>query len=465
MLDGFDDGPNSERLWNPTTGIFHARPVRAQPLLRRARPAPRRPDADRRRAHQLRTSVSRTRRIYNPRRRRTSGGADMAVGRWYPTATLLPDGRVLAFAGDNIVQDRPGTDAAVRGRIGQLAARGLQPERRTRGRDLPSAKLTSPLYPFMFVLSDGRVLDAGPDTTTRILDTAVVDVVDGRARARSTAQRRDVPAEQDHEVGCLGRPRLRRGQPRTTSDGRTAVIDMNARNARLARDRADGVRALLPQPHAAARTARCSRAAAAQCRTASTSTNAVLPAEIWNPDTETWTTVASLTKRAPLPLDGPAPARRARADGRRRRSCPARSRSTRRTPRSTRRRTSSRAHARRSPPHPRRCAYGSDASTSTTPDAAQIAHVSLIRSPSVTHAIDMNQRFQFLNFTQAAGKLTVHRAGERQPRAARRLHALPRRHERRAVGRQVPARAGRPTPPPPPSRYSARSGVRRSRAR
>ena len=42
-----------------------------------------------------------------------------------------------------------------------------------------------------------------------------------------------------------------------------------------------------------------------------------------------------------------------------------------------------------------------------TPNAAQIAKVSLIRSPSVTHAFDMNQRFQFLNFTAGAGKVTV----------------------------------------------------------
>ena len=42
-----------------------------------------------------------------------------------------------------------------------------------------------------------------------------------------------------------------------------------------------------------------------------------------------------------------------------------------------------------------------------TPNAAQIAHVSLIRSPSVTHALDMNQRFQYLNFTAGAGKVTV----------------------------------------------------------
>ena len=40
----------------------------------------------------------------------------------------------------------------------------------------------------------------------------------------------------------------------------------------------------------------------------------------------------------------------------------------------------------------------------TTPNAAQIAKVSLIRSPSVTHAFDLNQRFQFLNFTAAPGR-------------------------------------------------------------
>ena len=38
--------------------------------------------------------------------------------------------------------------------------------------DLTASTLTSPLYPYMFVLSDGRVLDAGPDLTTRILNPA-----------------------------------------------------------------------------------------------------------------------------------------------------------------------------------------------------------------------------------------------------------------------------------------------------
>ena len=75
--------------------------------------------------------------------------------------------------------------------------------------------------------------------------------------------------------------------------------------------------------------------------------------------------------------------------------------------------------------------------TVTTPNAAQIAKVSLIRSPSVTHALDMNQRFQFLNFTVNGEHAHRRGAGEREPRAARRLPALPRRHERRPVGRLV----------------------------
>ena len=43
----------------------------------------------------------------------------------------------------------------------------------------------------------------------------------------------------------------------------------------------------------------------------------------------------------------------------------------------------------------------------TTPDAADIAKVSLIRLGAATHAFDMNQRFQWLGFTRGAGTLTI----------------------------------------------------------
>ena len=42
-----------------------------------------------------------------------------------------------------------------------------------------------------------------------------------------------------------------------------------------------------------------------------------------------------------------------------------------------------------------------------TPDAARIASVSLIRLGSVTHAINMDQRFLPLGFTAGSGTLSV----------------------------------------------------------
>ena len=38
-LDGFGAALNSERVWNPQTGIFTLGAVRTQPVLRRPRPA------------------------------------------------------------------------------------------------------------------------------------------------------------------------------------------------------------------------------------------------------------------------------------------------------------------------------------------------------------------------------------------------------------------------------------------
>ena len=34
---------------------------------------------------------------------------------------------------------------------------------------LSGARLTSPLYPFLFTLTDGRIINAGPDTITRTI--------------------------------------------------------------------------------------------------------------------------------------------------------------------------------------------------------------------------------------------------------------------------------------------------------
>jgi fibronectin type 3 domain-containing protein len=132
---------------------------------------------------------------------------------------------------------------------------------------------------------------------------------------------------------------------------------------------------------------------------------AVLPTEIWDPGTETWTTTASMSvgreyhSTALLLPDG----RVLMAGGGQ-------------LPGSTA--TNEYNAQLYSPPYlfkgsrptigsaPSLVQYGSTFQIST-PDAAGIASVSLIRTPAVTHDFDQNQRFLPLTFTQGNGVLTV----------------------------------------------------------
>ncbi|MBY0373616.1 MAG: DUF1929 domain-containing protein, partial [Bryobacteraceae bacterium] len=85
----------------------------------------------------------------------------MAFRRWYPTATALPDGRVLAMSGASVAI----TDYVPTPEI-------YDPRNNTWTR-LDAAALTMPTYPQMFVLPDGRVANTGTyeyPTATRILN-------------------------------------------------------------------------------------------------------------------------------------------------------------------------------------------------------------------------------------------------------------------------------------------------------
>ncbi|MDA0180308.1 DUF4082 domain-containing protein [Solirubrobacter phytolaccae] len=107
--------------------------------------------------------------LFNPVSKTWARGADMSVARWYPTATTLPDGRVLVVSGDNAVLNRQNQPVPL------TIASNTLPEIYNPATDtwqeLPAAQRWMPLYPFMFVLPNGKVFDAGPDKTTRTLDT------------------------------------------------------------------------------------------------------------------------------------------------------------------------------------------------------------------------------------------------------------------------------------------------------
>ena len=184
--------------------------------------------------------------------------------------------------------------------------------------------------------------------------------------------------------------------------------------------------------------------------------NGVYPAELWNPATGQWTTLAAMQvtrqyhSTALLLPDG----RVLSAGGGICGTCDP-SATWRRTPRSSRRRTCSRttdpASSRRGPTissAPATSTYDAAFSIST-PDAASIGKVALVRLGAVTHSVNMEQRYVPLSFTAGGGSDQRHRPGQRQHRAAGRLHAVPDRRRRRPLGGEdgecPPAAAAPPT--------------------
>ncbi|MET0886925.1 MAG: LamG-like jellyroll fold domain-containing protein, partial [Mycetocola sp.] len=401
VLDGFAAAPNSERLWDPVLDTFVGIPYSRNLFC-----AGHIQLADGRLllvgGHISADNGLADTTIFNPSTNQYFRAPDMTVGRWYPTVTQLPDGRVFTIAGDNIVQDRTGqphslTDASV-----NSLPEVFNPRTNT-WTDLDGARLTSPLYPFMFVLSDGRLFDAGPDTTTRILDPrtwqwSVVGTspFDGMSAVMYRPNK-------IMKAGTWADPDFA-GSQVYNAHGRTAVIDMNAatpawrETSAMAFPRAYQNLTLLPDGKVFA-------SGGMSTSDGVDISKAVLPAEIWDPDTETWSTVASLQNgreyhsTALLLPDG----RVLMAGGGQLPGSGAVNQ------------TNAEIY---SPPYlfkgarpsissaPSNINYGASFDINT-PDAASISKISLIRLPSVTHGFDQNQRFQFLNFTTGSGKVTA----------------------------------------------------------
>ncbi len=135
--------------------------------------------------------------------------ADMAFPRWYPTATTLPDGRILAISGWTVP--------------GQLAdTPEIYDPALNVWRSLAGATLSNPMYSFMFVLPDGTVLNAGPDRQTRRLDVVAeswIDTGDSLISGHSAVM---YQPGRVMKSGTHGDP----DNPAPSADPRTVVIDM-----------------------------------------------------------------------------------------------------------------------------------------------------------------------------------------------------------------------------------------------
>jgi hypothetical protein len=382
------NGGTSVTLWNPNSGTFTSVPNSAtnmfcdgQTLLSDGRMLAAGghadwgvgiPNAD----------------IYDPVSRLWTSIPPMNFPRWYPTLTTLPDGRVLSISGSNQNENAIVPTPEIYNPTTNVWTA------------FPNSPLTVPLYPFMFVLPDGRVLEAGSvsgSAVTEVLDLnqmqwSVVDsnVVDGHSAVMY----------QPGKIMKSGTGSVP-GMGNVPAQPVTFVLDMTQSSPRWAQTasmnfpRAYHTLTMLPDGTALA-------TGGETTLDGQNYANAVLQAERWSPTSQTWTTMAPeqvgrlYHSTAVLLLDG-----RILVAG------------------SGRAGTAPQLSAEiYSPPYlfhgprptissaPAEATYGSKFVVNT-PDAASISSVSLIRLSAATHGFNNGQNFQTLAFQQTTGALNI----------------------------------------------------------
>jgi hypothetical protein len=324
--------------------------------------------------------------VFHPATNTWSLGPNMKVARWYPTVTPLRDGEMLITSGG------PNTPEVFT---------GSGPTR-----ELLGASKTLPLYPWLDVAPDGRAAYTGPDDVLRRLDATGLG-------AWVTYGPRD-GANRDyggHVLYDIGKVLVAGGGPSLAS---AVVVDINGNDptitptGSMAIGRRQHNVTVLADGTVLATGGNSSGASLVDLA------NGVYAAELWNPATGTWRTLAAMQvtrqyhSTALLLPDG----RVLSAGGGICGTCDdvgylAKNAEI------------------YSPPYlfapdgsgalatrpaitsaPETVGYGA-AFQVTSPDAASISKVALVRLGAVTHSNNMDQRYVPLSFTAGAGSLTA----------------------------------------------------------
>jgi Concanavalin A-like lectin/glucanases superfamily/Galactose oxidase-like, Early set domain/Bacterial Ig domain len=395
LIDGFAAALGTERLWDPQTGSFtaisHDRNLfcAGHGLL---------PDGRMFVAggHVSAYAGISDGTIFDWQTNAWSRTPNMARSRWYPTVTTLADGRLLVLSGDNVTRDVPGQTPPFTNPSDTLPE--VYDPAANAWTQLSGAQRRIPLYPFMFVLPDGRVVDAGPDTQTRVLNlttqtwtSIATSPIDGHSAVMYRPGR-------ILKSGTWADPDF----DNLAVTNRAVVLDATQPSptwrevAPMAFRRTYHTLTVLPD----------GTVLASGGSTTSDGTilaNGVVPAEMWDPDAETWSNLAAMqvprlyhSTSLLLPDGRVLVAGGGRASGA----------------------TNQMSAEIFSPPYlfkGSRPAISSTQSgltygnqfTISTPDAGRIRGVNLLRLGSVTHSFDMNQRFVPLTFTSTQGHLQV----------------------------------------------------------
>ncbi|MFN3651019.1 MAG: galactose oxidase-like domain-containing protein [Armatimonadota bacterium] len=327
--------------------------------------------------------------IFNPFSNTWSAGPTMNAPRWYPTNVTLPNGEVLIVAG-TITKKKNNKIPQVLTTSGSL-------------RTLSRAKRGLYTYPWMHLAPNGRVFMAGPDRSTAYLDTAGT----GRWKTvgnRKVSNRREgsmAPYDVDRILVAGGG-----NNPTNTAE----VIDLSA-----ARPKWRKVSPMASRRRHLNLTTLPDGTVLASGGTSGKGFNnvrfPVLSAELWNPATERFTTLASMrTPRLYHSVAMLLPDARVLMAGGEGEGGPAQPNAEIFSPpylfKGARPTISS---------TPSTVTYGQTFFVGT-PDAGSIQKVTWIRLQSVTHSYNQDQRINRLTFTPSGGGLNV--AAPADPRLA-----------------------------------------------
>ncbi len=313
-------------------------------------------------------------------------GPDMVYERWYPSVTPLRNGEMLITEGGPDIPEVRKTDGTLR--------------------TLTSASRNLPLYPWLDVAPDGRAFYSGPDQTMRTLDTS------GTGSWQNYAQRDLINRDYGgHAVYDIGRILVAGGGP-SSKDARTININgatpAVSATAPMANGRRQHNLTLLADGTALATGGNSSGASLVDLD------NGVYAAEQWNPATGQWKTLAAqqITRQyhstALLLADGRVLSSGGGICG----TCDQVGYLAKNaeifTPPYLYKKDGSGELA------PRPTVTGAPATVDfgapvqiTTPDAASIRKVGLVRLGAVTHSNDMDQRYIPLAYTAGSGTLTA----------------------------------------------------------
>ncbi len=315
---------------------------------------------------------------------------DMAFRRWYPTLTMLADGKAIVIAGSE-------NSETVNVEVPEL----FDPVAKTWTR-LNNARLSIPQYPMVFLLEDGRLVQLGSTehpTPTRTLDIATQTwtTIDSRlldgGSAVMYAPGRLMKAGSSSNNGET---------PNADSSATTYVLDMNGANPTWRQTQSMAYPRTFHNLTSLADGSVLVTSGTRKKSETNLSTG-VLQAELWSPATESWATMASaqipriyhstavLLPDARVAVSGSGNI----AGG-----------------------TDQTTLELYSPPYlfkgarptitsaPTLAKYGTSFFVQT-PDAASISAVNLIRPGAATHSFDQDQRFVPVTFNVVAGGIQV----------------------------------------------------------